>query len=145
MDETPTTPYSYRGWEYTGGLAGDRDRETSDIMIRINGTATPTSVDNPTEPVLPKDYTLAQNYPNPFNPSTRVDYSVPVNSKISIEVFNIIGQKVKTLVDGNVTAGNHVVTWDGTSENGSKVSSGVYFYRLTAENEVIVKRMTLTK
>ncbi|MCP4633372.1 MAG: T9SS type A sorting domain-containing protein, partial [candidate division Zixibacteria bacterium] len=112
---------------------------------RINGTATPTSVDNPTEPVLPADYALGQNYPNPFNPSTRIDYSVPVNSNINIEVFNIIGQKVKTLVDGNAVAGNHSVTWNGTSENGSKVSSGVYFYRLSVEDEVFVKRMTFTK
>jgi hypothetical protein len=145
MDGTATMPFSYRGWEYTGGLAPDRDREVSDIMIRISATALPVSVDDPVEENLPSTISLSQNYPNPFNPATSIDYSVPNNSDVSLDVFNIIGQKVKTLVNGKVNAGNHSITWDGTSENGSKVASGVYFYRLSVGDETIVKRMTLTK
>ncbi|MBD3169061.1 MAG: T9SS type A sorting domain-containing protein [candidate division Zixibacteria bacterium] len=146
MDESATAPFSYRGWEYTGGLAADRDRETSDVMIWINATVSPTSVDDPKDDeILPAQVSISQNYPNPFNPSTTIDYTLPSASKVNIEVFNLVGQKVKTLVDANVQSGVHSVTWDGTNDNGSKVSSGVYFYRLSADDETIVKRMTLMK
>ncbi len=147
VDNTGSSPFSYRGWEYTGGLAADRDRESEDIMIHITASATPTGVDNnnSTDSNLPKEISLSQNYPNPFNPTTNISYSLPVNSDVSLEVFNIKGEKVRTLVNGNVSAGTHDVTWNGISDNGSKVSSGVYFYRLNANGESVVRRMTIVK
>lgn len=81
----------------------------------------------------PTTYTLEQNYPNPFNPVTTINYQVPFESKVNIEVYNILGQKVITLIDDKKQAGYYDVQWDGHSQNGAKVSSGIYIYRMTAE------------
>lgn len=95
--------------------------------------------------VLPTDFALAQNYPNPFNPSTTIGYAVPVTSDVTVEVFNILGQRVKALVDAMQPAGRHQITWDGTDSNGNRVSSGVYFYRITAGEFTESKKMLLLK
>ena len=73
---------------------------------------------------------LLGNYPNPFNPSTTIRYSLRESSLATLAVYNSLGQKIKTLVDGSQTAGVHTVQWDGRDEEGQRVSSGVYFYRL---------------
>lgn len=88
----------------------------------------------------PSGFALAQNYPNPFNPSTVIGYQLPQNGHVRLEVFDMLGQKVATLVDGVVAAGAHQVTFDG---NG--LSSGVYIYRLSAGNQVFTKKLTLIK
>lgn len=80
---------------------------------------------------LPSTYALSQNYPNPFNPSTSFTLSLPEASDYSIRVFNITGQLVKSF-DGNLEAGNHVITWHGDNNQNVKVASGVYFYRAVA-------------
>lgn len=89
---------------------------------------------------LPIQYNLAQNYPNPFNPVTTIEYALPQASKVKIEVYNVIGQKIATLVNSKQGAGYHTVTWDA-----SDVSSGVYFYRLTADDFSQTRRMVLMK
>jgi hypothetical protein len=89
---------------------------------------------------LPSDYALSQNYPNPFNATTTINYQLPVESHVKLEVYNIRGQKVATLVDSKEQAGYRSVVWDA-----SGVSSGLYFYRLTAGTEVFSDRMTLLK
>ena len=81
----------------------------------------------------PITYTLEQNYPNPFNPVTTINYQVPFESKINIEVYNILGQKVITLIDDKKQAGYYDVQWNCHSQNGAKVASGIYIYRMTAE------------
>jgi hypothetical protein len=95
--------------------------------------------------ILPTDFALSQNYPNPFNPTTRIDFALPQASEVRIEVFNLLGQKVKTLVDGQMTGGNHSVEWNGTDDAGHAVSSGVYLYRLQAEDYRETKKMMLLK
>jgi hypothetical protein len=89
---------------------------------------------------LPKTFTLDQNYPNPFNPSTVVRYSIPNDAVVTLKVFNIIGQQVATLVDQKQAAGNYSVTFDA-----SKLSSGVYFYKINAGQYVSTKKMLLMK
>ena len=79
------------------------------------------------ENLLPKEITLFQNYPNPFNPVTQIEYSLPVRSEVSLIIYNIGGQEVARLIDGEQTAGVHSVRWDAAS-----LSSGIYFYRLQA-------------
>lgn len=96
-------------------------------------------------PVLPETYSISQNNPNPFNPTTSIDFALPTAAKTKIEVFNILGQKVKTLVDEYLTAGNKRVEWDGTDENGSTVASGIYLYRMTANDYTETKKMMLMK
>jgi len=83
---------------------------------------------------------LMQNYPNPFNPSTNISYSLPRSSFVTISVYNILGQKVKTLINKNESAGNYTVNFDA-----SRLSSGVYFYSLKAGNYIQTKKMILMK
>jgi hypothetical protein len=95
--------------------------------------------DDPGE-ALPMVTQLYGNYPNPFNPATTFSYGLANDSKVKLEVFNLMGQRVETLVDGNQKAGYHKVQWDA-----SRYASGVYFYKLAADGEVFTKRMTLVK
>lgn len=96
-------------------------------------------------PGLPTTYALEQNYPNPFNPSTIISYSLPTPGNVSLDVFNVLGQKVVTLVDEYQAAGVYEQTWDGHNASGQTVSSGVYFYRVTSGNFVDTKKMMLLK
>ncbi|MFH2049848.1 MAG: T9SS type A sorting domain-containing protein [bacterium] len=94
---------------------------------------------------LPEGYSLEQNYPNPFNPTTNISFSIPSSQHVTLEVINVLGQRVKALVDEELSAGSHTYEWDAKNENGEKVTSGMYFYRLTAGDKVISKKMTLLK
>jgi hypothetical protein len=96
--------------------------------------------------IVPEDYRLEQNYPNPFNPNTTIQYTIPINRKVSIKVYNITGQLVRTLVDNElVNAGTHSVVWNGKNEFGRTVSTGMYLYSLEWAGIKKVKRMTLVK
>ena len=91
---------------------------------------------------------LHGNYPNPFNPSTTIKYSLREDSKVTLEIFNIKGQKVKQLISnsaGQVSAGQHSVVWNGTDDNGKSVSSGIYFYKLKTGNFEKTKKMILLR
>jgi len=94
--------------------------------------------------VLPSEYALSQNFPNPFNPSTAFSLSLPEASDYSIRVFNVAGQLVKTF-DGHAEAGVHEVIWHGDNNQGSKVASGVYFYRAEASGFTETRKMMLLK
>jgi flagellar hook assembly protein FlgD len=89
--------------------------------------------------------TLSQNYPNPFNPTTEISFALPSAGHVSLEVYNVLGQRVVTLVDGYREAGEHFVQWNSTDASGNQVSSGVYFYRLVAGQFVETKKMVLLK
>ncbi|MGB6032921.1 MAG: T9SS type A sorting domain-containing protein, partial [Bacteroidota bacterium] len=89
---------------------------------------------------VPSAFSLAQNYPNPFNPETSISYALPVDTRVTLSVFNALGQEVANLVDGEMLAGVHSVKW-----NASGLASGVYFYRIAAEGFVETKRLILTK
>lgn len=95
---------------------------------------------NPATSRIPEAYTLSQNYPNPFNPSTSIEYNLPKASKVKLNVYNVLGQEVATLVNGTVTAGRHSVTFDA-----SRLASGVYLYRIVADNYVSTMKMILLK
>lgn len=94
---------------------------------------------------LPGSFALMQNYPNPFNPSTQVKFDVPTRSQVRIDIYNVLGQKVKTLVNEMMDAGSYTADWDGSSEGGSSVSSGVYFYKMVAGDYVSTKKMMMLK
>ncbi len=96
-------------------------------------------------PVLPQTYSIDQNNPNPFNPTTSINFALPTAAKTRIDVFNILGQKVKTLVDEYLTAGNKRVEWDGTDDRGNAVASGIYLYKMTANDFTETKKMMLMK
>ena len=94
--------------------------------------------------MLPQGFALGQNYPNPFNPSTIIPYQLAASSLVRLEVFNILGQHMATLVDGEQAAGSYRVRWDGTDAAGGAAASGVYFYRLTVEGAQQTGKMVLT-
>ena len=95
--------------------------------------------------VLPYQFELSQNYPNPFNPVTTIDYSVPTRTHVSIEVFNVLGQRVRTLVNEMKSAGEYRIEWNGSDEAGLSVSTGVYLYRFQAGDVEQTKKMLLLK
>jgi hypothetical protein len=84
---------------------------------------------------LPKEFALQQNYPNPFNPSTTIRYALPVQSVVTLEVFNVLGQRVRTLVSDIQAAGYRTMEWDGRSNSGQQLASGVYFLQIAARGE----------
>ena len=88
---------------------------------------------------------LLGNFPNPFNPETIIEFTIAIGSKVEIEIFNIRGQKIQTLLDSYINAGYHQVIWHGTDENGRDVASGIYFYQMRTEGFSEVKRMVLLK
>lgn len=94
---------------------------------------------------VPATYTLQDAYPNPFNPSTQIQYSLPEASELTLEIYNMMGQKVRTLYNGTQTAGAHVVNWDGTNDAGQSVSAGTYIYRMTAGDFEASKSITFLK
>lgn len=98
-----------------------------------------------TESQVPANFFLSQNLPNPFNSETVIAFGLPQTSQVRLEVFNILGQSVKTLVNGQLPAGYHNVTWDGKNARGKKVVSGIYFYKLKTESFKDVKKMSFIK
>jgi len=89
------------------------------------------------------EYHLGQNYPNPFNPGTRIPFQLSGTGHVSIEIFNILGQKINTLVNTRMTPGSYSVEWDGTNQNGAGVSAGVYFYCLRGKDFTDTRKMIL--
>lgn len=107
----------------------------------------PTGIEDNSPPLAGK-FELFQNYPNPFNPTTKITYTLPqnqTNSKVKLEIFNSLGQKLKTLVDKNQIAGSYEVLWDGRNNEGLLVASGVYYCRLKTTNFVAARKMILLK
>lgn len=102
-------------------------------------------VDDGSQPNLPKEFALQQNYPNPFNPTTLIKYDVPRRSQVRLSIYNVLGQKVRTLFDGVQNPGSYSEEWDGSTEGGNSVSSGIYFYRIEAGSFVQTKKMVLMK
>lgn len=114
----------------------------SDIRSFYLGTATGVTDINGN---LPEDYQLAQNYPNPFNPTTAIEFSLPSSETVLLEIYDITGRKVRTLVDSHLNAGLKRVVWDSRNDLGNVVSSGLYLYRLQAGTFTDAKKMVLLR
>ena len=111
-----------------------------DVTIQVIG-----SMVSVKDSKIPMTFELANNYPNPFNPSTTIHYAVPSTGAVSLVVYNVLGQQVRMLVSGTVSAGHHDVVWDGRNNNGQVIQSGVYFYRLQAGITTLTRKMLLMK
>ena len=94
---------------------------------------------------IPGSYALGQNYPNPFNPTTTISFSLPQRSTVRLDIYNILGKQVTTLVNESREVGNWNVEWNGLDRNHQHIASGVYFYRLQAGSFVSVKKMVMLK
>ncbi|MFH2036867.1 MAG: T9SS type A sorting domain-containing protein [Candidatus Zixiibacteriota bacterium] len=134
--------FAYQANDSTIYLAGGKYDYTAFLLkMQIDFTLDT----DPDSIMLPTSFSLSQNHPNPFNPSTMIEYSLPTRSPVKISIYNILGQKVTTLVDETVSAGNHNVIWNGTDKNGQPVASGIYFYRIETDQFIDSKKMILLK
>ncbi len=97
------------------------------------------------DPIIPKEFELLQNYPNPFNNETKIEFVLQHKSHVKLEIHNILGQTVRTLVDEELSRGRKYIIWDGTNVNGNVVASGTYFYKIKADNFVESRKMQLVK
>jgi hypothetical protein len=114
----------------------------SNLMVAGGADA----IDDLNNSATPKNFTLNQNYPNPFNPSTTITFALPVAQKVSVVVMDVLGRKVTTLMDKqNLKAGMNMVTWNGNNDQGSLVSSGIYFYQVSSEDFKATRKMILIK
>jgi hypothetical protein len=95
--------------------------------------------------LIPSDYGLGQNYPNPYNLETQIGYQLPQAGKVTLTVYNVSGQLVRTLINEQMPAGYHSVVWDGRTDNGMQVSSGIYFYKIQAGKFTQTRKMVLLK
>lgn len=112
--------------------------ELSGLLVNLTGKDTGGNM-------LPTEFALKQNSPNPFNPTTSISYDLPKATNVRLDIFNVLGQKVVTLVDGFQNAGTQNVIWDGRDQSGSSVASGIYFYRISASNFSATKKMMMLK
>jgi len=115
------------------------------LEILSDSSGLPTDAADNGSPNLPKEFKLCQNYPNPFNPSTSIEYSVPTKSHVTLTIYNILGQRVSRLVDETKSAGTYTAVWNGTDDADEPVASGIYFYRLTNDDNTSSRKMILLK
>jgi len=129
--------------EYNGSLIIHTDDPNALINnIPLYGTGKPVANE---DPVISVVTSLHGCYPNPFNPSTSISFSLHEKSRVELVIYNILGQKVRTLVNKPLEPGEHKVTWTGTDNSGRPVASGIYFYRMKAGNYSETKKMILKK
>lgn len=120
---------------YTGNTDADK-RDAEGLSQGLSNT-----IEEPT----PTEYSLSQNHPNPFNPETTIKYALKEDSRVELTIYNILGEKVRTLVDEQQPAGYKSVLWDGRNEHGVAVPSGIYIYRIRAGDFIKAHRMVLLK
>lgn len=108
------------------------------LFSRTTAVASPRAEVN-----IPADFALAQNFPNPFNPATEISFQIARAGQAELSIYNIAGEKVRTLVSGDMPAGSHSIKWDGKNERGQRLASGTYIYRLQAGNFGEAKKMLL--
>jgi len=129
---------------------GDKTKIRLSQALMSNSTAASMNVKGVDLP-LPTTFVLQQNYPNPFNPTTTIEFSIGADESglgeqlVNLDVFNILGQQVKELINGLYPVGDHSVTWDATDQNGKRVATGIYLYRLKVGDERKTKKMLFLK
>lgn len=144
-EEISANDFTHEGWDPGDVLiyrlcAVDSEGNCSDYAF-ANSWGGPT--DDLLTPVLP--LTLHQNHPNPFNPTTTISFYLPGRCRVRLEVFDISGRSMATLIDDSVDKGPQSAVWTGNDRNGNTAASGVYFYRLSAGRETISKKMVLLR
>jgi hypothetical protein len=127
--------YSYEDKKLKAGTYEYRLKQ-----LDYNGNFEYFNLENPVVIGTPKEFSLSQNYPNPFNPKSKIDFELPVDGKVTIKLYDIIGREVFTLLDENKEAGYYTAEFDGTN-----LSSGMYFYRISAGSFAATKKMLLVK
>jgi hypothetical protein len=121
------------------------DPQNTQVTIPIHMKVDSVSVGISHNLEIPEEYQLLQNYPNPFNPSTSIQYALKQASKVSLKIYNLLGQEIRTLVNTNQEAGFQNVQWDGRDNRGQSVASGIYIYRLETDEFTSTRKMVLMK
>jgi len=112
----------------------------------VNFTINPTEVKDETGVRdKPPEFTLLQNYPNPLNQSTKIEFTLPHSGFVSLNIYDLLGRKVRTLVSENLTPGYKSVLWDGKDDSGKEAASGIYFYQLKVRDYSEAKKLVLLK
>lgn len=129
-----------------GGLAKNSVKDHKNILQSFMPPGPPVIDGGPAELMqVPDHFVLEQNYPNPFNPITKIRYGLPNANNTTIQIYDILGRKVRTLLDENQSAGYHEVIWDAHDDYGNKVATGVYFYRIQVKSYSDVKKLLILK
>ena len=127
----------YNDWGTGRPLVAHANPEVQDNVILLKNPTT--------DPQVPTKYSLDQNFPNPFNPSTTIMYSLKNPGQVTLYIYNVLGQNVRTLVDEYQAAGDYETVWDGHDNTGDVVASGLYFYRIKSGDFSDIKKMVLMK
>ncbi len=136
-------PANGRAFAFGGGLWQPDPNYMYHFRAVVDLDSIPVGIED--SDLVPTEYVLEQNYPNPFNPTTTLKYGLKETADVTIRIYNVLGQMVKTLVNAKQTAGFKEVTWDGTNDFGVKVSSGIYVYKIQANDFVKARKMILLK
>ncbi len=134
-------------WKLTDGDIGEEVIISGDGIIELSGETGEIILEKVSN--LPTEFVLHQNYPNPFNPTTTISFSIPnvgtAFADVSLQIYDISGRLVQTLINGSIKTGTHQVEWNGTDINGHPLASGMYFYQLNAEHYTATKKLLLIK
>ena len=131
------------GEEFWGKASSQAMKNMIHAVAIIEGT--PTSINDPHKGPIPTAFELHQNYPNPFNPLTNIRFQLAADVEVTLKVFDLLGREIKTLVNAKLSKGIHNVTWDGDAEDGTTLSSGVYFVLMNTENYTATRKLILLK
>ena len=142
FDASTLTEGVYNGTLTVTGT--DTYHQVGQVSIPVTFHVTPLGVDDPIS-ALPTEFGLSQNYPNPFNPTTEIEFALPTRAHVSLDIYNVMGQRVRALVNSNMEAGYKSILWNGADDGGNSVASGTYFYVLKAGDKVFTKKMTMLK
>jgi len=157
IDDFNKIPFDFNIWlldlgdkaslQISNGLAKlhFEDGETLMKIRLIIGTEEYASASNMEIPLEPKEFFLAQNYPNPFNPTTTIEYQLSEQTFVTLEIFDILGKKVRTLANSSQSTGSYKVIWDGKNGSGKSVPTGVYLYRLSTEKQSAIRKLILIR
>jgi hypothetical protein len=138
VDTEVDVSLNYEYWVTAVDHSGNESNAS--VVLEVSGSMLSTVAD-----LIPEVYALNQNYPNPFNPSTQIRYALPEQSQVVLTVYDMLGRKVRTLVNGVQDAGYRTVMWNATSDMGTPVSAGMYIYTIRANEFYQVKKMILLK
>jgi hypothetical protein len=156
LDGVPAGEYKLKlnGAGFEDSYFGGTDEQSAQTLSLGNGQSleniafeieeTVTGIDDANS-ALPETFHVEQNYPNPFNPETTIRFGLAANSQVKVLIYNILGQRIKTLVDKKMEAGFHQVQWNGLSDSGLRAASGIYLLRFEAGDVVQTRRMVLMK
>lgn len=136
---SPNTPYTYQIGAYNTGGEFTFSNEASATTL----TQTEIPVKDPK--TIPEAFDLLQNYPNPFNPYTEIRFDLPRADRVELSVYNLYGQKIRTLIDSEMNAGTHHAVWDGRDDKDDQVPTGIYIYRIVTDHFRAQKKMSLLK